>query len=208
MSRLVIFIAAMACVVLASNYLVQIPVQGTLFGLNLADLFTWGAFTYPIAFLVTDLTNRQFGPRVARIVVLCGFVVAIAYGLYNPNIANRIVIASGAAFILAQMLDVSIFDALRNGSWWRAPVVSSVLGSALDTVLFFSLAFAAQFMFLGANDAFAIEASAWLGSFSWSPPRWVSWATVDFFVKIAVAAVLLLPYRLTMNLMAKPQYSA
>ena len=199
MARLTIYVVAMALVVLASNYLVQFPVQGTLLGLNLADLFTWGAFTYPVAFFVTDLTNRRFGPGNARIVVIAGFLVAIGYGLTDAQIANRIVIASGTAFFLAQMLDVSIFDALRRGAWWRAPVISSLLGSATDTALFFSLAFAAQFAMFGANDAFAIEPSAWLGIFSWQPPRWVSWATIDFLVKLAVAALLLVPYRMTMR---------
>ncbi|NOZ33432.1 MAG: queuosine precursor transporter, partial [Alphaproteobacteria bacterium] len=150
-------------------------------------------FTYPVAFLVTDLTNRHFGPRGARGVVLVGFAIAVvlSVALASPRIA----LASGTAFFVAQMLDVAIFDRLRNSPhWWRAPLISSTLGSVLDTVLFFSLAFAAQFTWLGASDPFAIENIPVMGLLAGEAPRWVSWALGDFAVKILVALVLLVPY--------------
>jgi len=185
-------IAAMAIVVVASNYLVQFPVQLQIGSFNLADLLTWGAFTYPIAFLVNDLTNRYFGVRAARIVVLVGFVLAISLSVFLAT--PRIAIASGTAFLIAQMLDTAIFDRLRAFVWWRAPLTSSVLGSIIDTIIFFSLAFAAGFSALGPNDAFAIETAPLLGLFSLDVPRWVSWALGDFSVKMLVALTLLMPY--------------
>jgi len=186
------FIAAMVFVVVLSNYLVQFPVNIDLGWMNLADILTWGAFTYPVAFLVSDLTNRKFGVGGARIVVMAGFVVAV--GLSVVLATPRIAIASGAAFFVAQMLDVVIFDRMRNMDWWRAPLISSLLGSIVDTTLFFSLAFAAYFVVLGPLDGFAIENSALLGIFSLEAPRWVSWALGDFLVKILVALSMLVPY--------------
>lgn len=185
-----IAVAAMAFVVVASNVLVQFPVRATVGTLSLADLLTWGAFTYPLAFLVTDLTNRRFGPRAARRVVYAGFAIAVVLSaiLAEPRIA----VASGTAFLLAQLLDVAVFDRLRAGAWWRAPAVSSLLGSALDTVVFFSIAFSAT---LGASDAFAAETSPLLGMFAASAPRWVSWALGDFAVKLLVTGLALVPYR-------------
>lgn len=188
-------ILAMAAVVVASNILVQYPVMGTLGALNLADLLTWGAFTYPVAFLVTDLTNRRFGPAAARKVVLVGFALAVVLSVWLAT--PRIAIASGTAFLAAQLLDVAIFDRLRRGSWWTAPVVSSVFASLLDTTLFFSLAFAAALTpLLGFGDAFATEQAPFLGLVATDLPRWLSWAAGDLAVKLLVAAVLLLPYRL------------
>src|SRR5690606_36999744 len=131
-------IAAMAAVVVASNILVQHPFA------PLGDLLTWGAFTYPFAFLVNDLSNRWFGPARTRIVILVGFALAVALSVVLAH--PRIAIASGSAFLTAQLFDVSIFNRLRGqGGWWRAPIVSSFAGSALDTVIFFSLAFAPAF---------------------------------------------------------------
>ncbi|MBZ8132998.1 VUT family protein [Afifella sp. IM 167] len=191
-------IAAMAAVVVASNILVQYPVHFTVGGFNLADLLTWGAFTYPLAFLVNDMTNRALGPRAARLVVLVGFALAV---LLSAMLATpRLAVASGSAFLAAQLLDVGIFHRLRTGRWWRAPVVSSLVGSALDTVIFFSLAFAAGLAFLGANDAFAIEAAPLLGLFALDVPRWVSWAIGDFSVKLLIAAVALVPYGLVVRM--------
>lgn len=185
-------IAAMAAVVVLSNILVQHPVAYTLGGLNLADLLTWGAFTYPIAFLVTDLSNRSFGPAKARVVVFVGFAIAVGLSIWFAT--PRIAIASGSAFLMAQLLDVSLFNRLRSGIWWKAPLVSSTIASVLDTALFFSLAFAAQFSVLGPNDAFAIEAAP-LVALGMEAPRWMSWALGDLAVKLLAVAVLLVPYR-------------
>lgn len=193
-SKLFLAIVAMVGVVLASNYLVQIPVDLVVAGFNLADLFTWGAFTYPIAFLVTDITNRRFGPSRARIVVLVGFAVAVVLSLWLAT--PRIAIASGTAFLIAQLLDVSLFNHLRHSkTWWKAPLVSSVTASVLDTALFFTLAFAASLVVLGPNDDFAIEAAP-LFAFGVDAPRWMSWALGDLAVKVLAVALLLLPYRL------------
>ncbi|SFJ87499.1 hypothetical protein SAMN04488518_10175 [Pseudovibrio ascidiaceicola] len=194
---LALAIMAMTAVVVASNYLVQFPVQGMLGAVNLADLLTWGAFTYPVAFLVTDLINRQFGPAAARKVVYAGFAVAVALSIVLAT--PRIAIASGSAFLIAQLLDVTVFHRLRDGRWWKAPVVSSTLGTMLDTALFFSLAFAAQFAFLGNHDAFAVEVAPLFGVFALEVPRWVSWAIGDFSVKIIVAMSMLVPYRIALG---------
>lgn len=194
LARFLLAVVAMAFVVALSNYLVQFPVDATVGGYNLADLLTWGAFTYPVAFLVNDLTNRYFGANTARVVVLAGFVVAVVISIYLAT--PRIAIASGSAFLVAQLLDTFIFDRMRASAWWQAPLISTFLGSIIDTVLFFSLAFAAQFAVLGANDGFAIEAAPLLGLFSVSVPRWMSWALGDFGVKILVALVMLAPYGL------------
>ena len=187
-------LGAMAAVVLASNYLVQFPVHGSVGAIALADLLTYGAFTYPLAFLVTDLTNRSLGPKAARRVVIVGFALAVLLSVVLAS--PRIAIASGCAFLVAQLLDIAIFNKLRSGAWWRAPAVSSLAGSAIDTVLFFSLAFAASFAVLGPNDPFAIENAALLGALAPEAPRWMSWAIGDFTVKLLVAALALVPYRL------------
>ncbi len=185
-------VAAMAAIVVLSNFLVQFPVQARFGSLNLADLLTWGAFTYPIAFLVTDLTNRHFGASIAQMVVLAGFVLAVLISFYLST--PRIAIASGSAFLVAQLLDVAVFDRLRASQWWRAPLLSSLLGSMVDTVLFFSLAFSASFPMLGLSDSFATEAAPLLGVFALEAPRWMSWALGDFGVKVLVALAMLVPY--------------
>ena len=192
-----IYIFLMTLVVVASNILVQYPLGGTMFGINLGDLLTWGAFTYPIAFLITDLTNRQFGPSAARRVVFAGFVVGVTLSFWTS--IPRIAIASGSAYIIGQLLDISVFNRLRRQSWWRAPLAGSIAGSVLDTALFFSLAFAATFAFIGPNDAFAIETAPLLGLFTAEAPRWASWALGDLTVKVVVGLVLLLPYGALMN---------
>lgn len=186
-------IAAMILVVVASNYLVQFPVMVRLGGVNLADLLTWGAFTYPVAFLITDITNRLLGPGRARLVVVAGFLLAVVLSIWLAT--PRLALASGSAFLVAQMLDVAIFQRLRDRGWWQAPLASSLFGSLVDTALFFSLAFAAQFAFLGYEDAFALEYAALLGVFDVELPRWMSWAVGDLMVKLGVALALLLPYR-------------
>ena len=195
-------IAAMAGVVIASNILVQYPVNGRLGDLNLADILTWGAFTYPLAFLVNDLTNRKFGPVAARVVVFAGFGLAVLLSVWLAT--PRIAIASGSAFLVAHLLDVSVFNRLRRAAWWRAPILSSLVGSLVDTLLFFSLAFSAMFSGLGPNDAFAVEAAPLFGLFAGlDAPRWVSWAIGDLVVKLLVAALALLPYRFALSFIAR-----
>ncbi len=194
---------AMTIVVVASNILVQYPVDLRIGALNLADLLTWGAFTYPAAFLVNDLTNRRFGPKAARNVVFIGFVVAVALSIWLAT--PRIAIASGTAFLLAQLLDIAVFNRLRRQSWWKAPVISSLCGSILDTCIFFALAFSSVFSaILGYNDAFAVEFAPILGVLPLEAPRWASWAIGDFSVKLLVAAALLAPYRLLLNVIGAP----
>ena len=183
------FVLAMTAVVAASNYLVQFPFAH--FGL--ADILTWGAFTYPVAFLVNDLTNRRFGPVAARKVVLAGFVLAVALSVWLAT--PRIAIASGSAFLAAQFLDVAVFDRLRKNAWWQAPFVSTVLGSVLDTVLFFSIAFAG--VFAGLDALFGMEDGSLafpVALLGWQVPLWVSLAVGDFAVKIGVGLVMLAPY--------------
>lgn len=199
------FMVVMAAVVVASNFLVQFPVDFTLGAFNLADLLTWGAFTYPIAFLVTDLANRRFGPQTARMVVFSGFVIAVALSVWLAT--PRIAVASGSAFLVAQLLDVSIFDRLRNRVWWLPPLVSTVIGSSLDTLIFFSLAFSQAAGVIGAGDAFASEAAPLLGVFAIEAPRWVSWALGDLGVKMIVGLAMLAPYGVLMPVLA-PQRRA
>jgi uncharacterized PurR-regulated membrane protein YhhQ (DUF165 family) len=154
----------MAAVVVLSNVLVQHPLQLTLGRLNLADLLTWGAFSYPLAFLVTDVTNRVFGPLVARRVVYVGFAVAVVLSVWLAS--PRLAVASGTAFLIGQLLDVGVFNALRERSWWKAPAFSSLIGSAADTLVFFTLAFAASLSVFGPNDTFAVESAPLLGVYA------------------------------------------
>ncbi len=199
------YVLMMTAVVVASNVLVQYPLWGTLAGINLGDLLTFGAFTYPVSFLITDLTNRQYGPRRARQVVAAGFVVGVGFSWLASD--PRIAMASGTAFLAGQLLDISVFNRLRAQTWWRAPLIASLIGSALDTVLFFSIAFAPAFVMLGPNDSFAIESAPVLGVFAAMTPRFISWALGDFAVKILVGLVMLLPYGALMNVI-KPMYPA
>ncbi|KRB62647.1 hypothetical protein ASE04_00230 [Rhizobium sp. Root708] len=198
-----IYVTLMTLVVVASNFLVQFPLNAEFAGINLADILTWGAFTYPVAFLVTDLTNRQFGPRAAREVVFAGFVVGVTLSFYTS--VPRIAIASGSAYLAGQLLDISVFNRLRRQAWWRAPLVGSLVGSLLDTAIFFSFAFAAFFVFFGANDPFALESAPILGVFAAQAPRWISWAIGDFTVKVIVGLVMLLPYGALMNVLRPMQ---
>jgi uncharacterized PurR-regulated membrane protein YhhQ (DUF165 family) len=187
-----IAVAAMAAIIAGSNYLVQFPVHATLGGINLADLLTYAAFTFPVAFLVTDLTNKLFGPAAARKVVVAGFIIAVIVSIIVAS--PRIAIASGSAFLISQLLDVSIFDRLRTGTWWRAPLISSMLGAVVDTFVFFSFAFAASLSFLGEGLDFAVQPAPLLGVMATEAPRWVSWALGDLVVKVSMALVLLAPY--------------
>ena len=197
MKSLIPGILAMAAIVLASNILVQHPL-----GLWL----TWGAITYPFAFLVTDLTNRIQGPTAARRVVLAGFATGIVCSLigtqiigeFGPLVTLRIAIGSGAAFLAAQLLDVTVFDRLRRAAWWRAPLISTLVGSTLDTLLFFSIAFSAALIWIepGNDVTWATTTQPLLGI---GPvvPFWVSLAVADWCAKITLAIVALLPFRLT-----------
>ena len=166
---LILPIFAMVVVVAASNYLVQFPIN---------DWLTWGALSYPVAFLITDLTNRQLGAEKARRVVVVGFVIAVVASIYLAT--PRIAVASGLAFLTAQLLDVTIFDRMRKMDWWKAPLVSSVLGSIVDTGIFFAAAFAATGL------------------------PWVTWALGDLGVKFVVAMVMLLPFRMAVSMNRSP----
>lgn len=188
-------VLAMAVIVTASNVLVQF-----LFG----PWLTWGAFTYPFAFLITDLVNRLQGPSAARRVVIAGFLVGLACsvigtqieGPFGPYVTLRVAVASGVAFLTAQLLDVAIFDRLRRGSWWRAPLVSSLVGGAIDTALFFTIAFSGALSVLapGVDVAWANEPVAVLG-LGPIAPFWVSLALADFAVKSVIGLLALAPFR-------------
>ena len=167
---------SMALVVALSNYLVQFPIKY----LNLQDLFTYGAFSYPIAFLITDLTNRRYGKIIARKIVYIGFILGLVLTLYFSTdfsnlISKRIAIGSGTAFLIAQLLDVQIFDKLRKKVWYVAPLASSLIGSFIDTFLFFSIAFYGT----GVN--------------------WITLSFGDLLVKMFVALMMLIPFRLLIS---------
>ncbi|MDB5540009.1 MAG: rane protein [Devosia sp.] len=201
LARFVAAIAAMVVVVTASNILVQYPVQSDLGPIHLGDLLTWGAFTYPFAFLVTDLTNRYDGPVRARMVVVVGFVVALALSAYLAT--PRIAIASATAFLIGQLLDISVFSRLRaSRSWFLPPLAASLFGSLLDTLIFFSIAFAPALGFVdglfGMEDGSLGFPAPWLGV-GGEVPLWTSLATGDFLVKFLAALLLLAPYRLLMG---------
>lgn len=190
MTRFLPGVLAMAAIVVASNILVQYQ-----FG----NWLTWGAFTYPFAFLVTDVMNRIWGAPAARKVVLAGFVVGVACSLIAAGMDRttlRIAIGSGAAFLVAQLVDVAVFDRLRHGVWWKAPFVSTLFGSALDTVLFFSIAFAASLSWINPADdvAWAGEALPLLG-IGPQVPLWVSLASADWLVKMGLALIALAPFK-------------
>ena len=199
--RLLLPVFAMGIVILSSNELVQHPVGYMLAGINLADILTWGAFTYPVAFLVTDTTNRLFGADKARLVVYVGFGLGVfltgvaALGLAATAAAEkqagilamlfeddaafgmlRTAVASGSAFLIAQLLDIAIFDSLRRQTWWKAPIFSSLAGSIVDTAIFFSIAFAGSGL------------------------PWMSWAVGDFCAKLVMIALLLYPFKLLVSL--------
>ena len=190
------FVAAMAAVVVASNFLVQYP-----FGhFGLQEILTWGAFTYPLAFLVNDLTNRRYGPAAARKVVYAGFAIAVVLSIWLAS--PRIAVASGSAFLVAQLIDVSVFDRLRARAWWLAPLVSSVIGSVVDTVLFFSLAFSDRFAFLDTALGFEDGSLGFPVSFLGAEvPLWVSLAIGDFAVKLLLSALMLVPYGALLSLL-------
>ena len=177
MSRVFIALSfLMGLVVLSSNYLVQFPVK--YYGLQ--DILTYGAFTYPIAFLITDLANRSYRKQIARKIVYFGFVVGISFTLFfstnfSDLISVRIAIGSGTAFIIAQLLDVQVFDQLRQKKWYVAPLTSSLIGSTVDTFLFFSI------------------------SFYGTGIPWVTLSLGDLVVKMFVALIMLIPFRLLLG---------
>ncbi len=183
---------AMAVVVLASNVLVQYPFTFA----GLGDYLTWGAFSYPFAFLITDLTNRRFGPDIARRVVYVGFILAVLLSIYLAT--PRIAIASGSAFLAAQLLDIGIFSRLRDRAWWLPPFVSSVISSALDTAIFFSVAF-----YCGAVPRLGLTISDILGGAGIADEcialPWVTLALADYGVKLALAALAIVPYGLLLT---------
>jgi len=159
------FAAAMVLIVVSSNVLVQYP---------LSDWLTWGAITYPFSFLVVDLANRYHGPRMARRIVYVGFVVALLLSAWLAT--PRIAIASGTAFLCAELLDVTIFNRLRRHAWWKPPLVSTLFASIVDTAIFFTLAFAGTDM------------------------PWVTLALGDLGVKLAIALFALVPFRVALAL--------
>ena len=177
MNKLFLFLSfLMGAVVLSSNYLVQFPIK--YYGLE--EVLTYGAFSYPIAFLITDLANRSYGKLVARKIVYIGFAIGISFTLiFSTNFADlisvRIAIGSGTAFLVAQLLDVQIFDKLRKKKWFIAPLTSSLIGSTIDTFLFFSISFYATGI------------------------PWVTLSLGDLAVKILVALVMLIPFRLLLG---------
>ena len=166
----------MGVVVLTSNYLVQFPIK--YYGLE--EILTYGAFSYPIAFLITDLANRSYGKLIARQIVYIGFIIGISFTLiFSTNFADlisvRIAVGSGTAFLVAQLIDVQIFDKLRKKDWYIAPLTSSIVGSTVDTFLFFSISFYATGV------------------------PWVTLSLGDLVVKILVALIMLIPFRLLLK---------
>jgi uncharacterized PurR-regulated membrane protein YhhQ (DUF165 family) len=200
LARFLVAVAAMVAVVTASNILVQYPVTLDLGPIHGGEILTWGAFTYPFAFLVSDLTNRHDGPRQARRVVLIGFVVAVGLSIWLAT--PRIAMASGSAFLVGQLLDIAIFARLRNRLWLIPPLAASLLGSLIDTLIFFTLAFAPVFGFIdlafGRQDGSLGLSAPWLGVGA-DVPLWLSLASGDFAVKFLAALVLLAPYRVLMG---------
>ena len=166
----------MACIVTLSNYLVQFPVKY----FNLQNILTYGAFSYPIAFLITDLSNRRYGKTIAKRIVYFGFALGVFLTFYfstnySSLISIRIAVGSGVAFLVAQLIDVYIFDILRKKIWFLAPLTSSLIGSSIDTFLFFSIAF------YGTNV------------------NWITLSIGDLSVKISVALFMLIPFRLLLS---------
>jgi len=158
-------VLAMAIVVAVSNVAVGYPIN---------DWITWGALTYPVAFLVTDVMNRSFGASNARKVVYGGFLVGVVLSIWLADV--RIALASGTAFLTAQLIDIFVFNRISKKTWWQAPFISSSLSSAIDTVLFFSIAFIGSGL------------------------PWVSWAVGDYAVKLAMAILLLVPFKIVISM--------
>ena len=181
-----IAVATMALIVLASNILVQHPVQA--YGLQ--DYLTYGAFTYPFAFLVTDICNRRFGPVLARRVVYVGFATAVVLSIYFAT--PRIAIASGTAFLVAHLIDIGVFDRMRRLAWWAPPLVSSVIASAIDTAIFFSFAFHCGPV-LGDATITQMLGAVGIPDECIALP-WQTLAIADYGVKLSIALIALIPY--------------
>ncbi len=173
MTQFLIAVFCMVLVVVASNVLVQVPLN---------DWLTWGGLSYPIAFLVTDVLNRRFGPAAARRVVWFGFGAALVVSVWVAS--PRIALASGLAYICAQLVDIHVFDRLRDQRWWRAPLIAGVIGATLDTAVFFSVAFMA------------------------SGAPWVTWLMGDLAIKLVVNISMLAPFRALMWNLARPANAA
>lgn len=204
-------ILAMATIVVVSNILVQF--------LILDGLLTWGAFTYPLAFLVTDIMNRVYGPESARKVVFSGLCVGIICSLIGTQItlqgdgftyqavALRVAIGSATAFLVAQLLDIAVFNKLREGSWWKAPLGSTLVSSTVDTLIFFSIAFASVFNGFSQNAdeeiIWAQDAAPFLLAGP-EMPLWITLAVADWGVKLAIALIALVPFRLIVGRMMQP----
>jgi uncharacterized integral membrane protein (TIGR00697 family) len=197
-------VLAMAAIVVASNILVQF---------RLGDWLTWGALTYPFAFLVTDVMARVYGAAAARRVVWAGFATGVVcslvgtqiLGAEGPLVTLRIALGSGLAFLCAQMLDVAIFDRLRHRVWWQAPLASTLAGASVDTALFFFIAFSASLVWLepGNDVSWAAEALPVLG-LGPVAPLWVSLAVADGGVKLALALLALAPFRAITRKLTQP----
>ncbi len=168
-SQFAMAVFCMGLVVVGSNILVQIPLN---------DWLTWGGLSYPVAFLVTDVLNRRFGPAAARRVVWVGFAAALIVSIWVAS--PRIALASGLAYLCAQLIDIRVFDRLRDGAWWRAPLISGVIGAVVDTAVFFSVAFAG------------------------TGTPWVTWLAGDLLIKLAVNISMLAPFRALMWNLARP----
>ncbi|WP_455474071.1 VUT family protein [Bartonella sp. B30(2025)] len=200
---IVFFSFAMCFAVTISNILVQYPV----YWFDLNDLLTYGAFTYPIAFLVNDLTNRFYGPAAARRVVYAGFFAGffVSWVLATPRLA----IASSSAFLFGQLLDIVVFSPLRRKTWWKAPLAAALVGSALDTILFFALAFSSFFASIdqitGHADSSILENAIFFG---FEIPVWLSFAFGDFLIKIVMSFLMLIPYGTILSNFKLPLYQS
>ena len=182
---LLALISLMAIFITASNYLVQFPIN--FFGLK--EVLTYGAFTYPVTFLITDLSNRRYGKIIARKIVYFGFILGVSLTLlfstnFSELISIRIAIGSGTAFLISQLIDVQIFDKLRNKIWFAAPFTSSFIGSLIDTFLFFFIAF------YGTNL------------------NWISLGFGDFLMKVLMALIMLIPFRMLMSILKESSRSS
>ena len=198
-------VIAMALIVVASNIAVQFIIAD--------GWLTYGAFTYPLAFLVTDVMNRIYGAASARKVILAGFVTGVIcsfsgtqiVGEFGPLVTLRIAIGSGIAFLVAQLVDVAIFSALRGRKWWQAPLASTLIGSTLDTAIFFTVAFSGSLLFLEpANDVSWANEARQLFDIGPLLPYWVGLGIADWMVKLSIALLALIPFRaITLRMAAK-----
>lgn len=194
-------ILAMCISVAASNILVQY--QFDYWGLG--EILTWGAFTYPFAFLVNDLTNRRYGPAAARKVVYAGFLIGVIMSIWLAT--PRIAIASGSAFLFSQLMDIIVFDRLRRLSWWKAPFAAAMFGSIVDTILFFSIAFAGSFAWIDAMTNMPDSSLSFPASFlGLEMPLWSSLALGDFMIKVLMSIIMLLPYGAILAIFAPKLY--